>query len=231
MTLTGIAIVPAAPVLVPGVSVNLPDSLQDVRAAAEGSLEDLPEAEAVVLLAVGDPPGPYRRVEASLAGFGRPDLRVSLEPANAAEGHDGALPPSLAVLAMMLRRQAPAAPIALGSGASAENLRDLGSCLAKDPRRIVVVAAGDLSAGLDERSPRSRIPGAKEWDKAVLAAVAARDRDALARLGPTEARRVAALGWAPILTAVSASAKAAMTPRVRHYSAPRGVGYLVAHAL
>ncbi|MGH8930408.1 MAG: hypothetical protein ACRDZO_07180 [Egibacteraceae bacterium] len=229
MTLIGIAILPAAPVLVPGVSVTLPDDLRQVRDATEACVEDLPGAEAVVLLAVGDPSGPYRRVEASLAGFGRPDLAVSLCPADGAEGHDGALPPSLAVLAMMLRHNVPVAPIALGSGASARDLHELGACLARRSRRIVAIAAGDLSAGLEERSPRSRIHGAQAWDEAVLTAVVDGDRDALARLGPGEARRVVAQGWAPILATVSAGAAAALDLRLLHYSAPRGVGYLVAH--
>ncbi len=230
MTLIGIAILPAAPVLVPGVSATLPDGLRQVRDAAEACVGDLPDAEAVVLLAVGNPAGRYRRVEASLAGFGRPDLAVSLRPAGCAKGHDRALPPALAVLAMMLRRHAPVAPIALDPGATARDLHELGTGVARCSRRIVAVAAGDLSAGLDERSPRSCIDGAQAWDEAVLTAVVDGDLQALARLGPVEARRVVAQGWAPVLATVTAGVEAALDLQLRHYSAPRGVGYLVASA-
>jgi hypothetical protein len=210
-------------------SGTLPDDLLAVQAAVSVSLAHLPEAEVAVLFGAGSPKGPYQRVEACLVGFGRPDLRVSRYRAGIPHGHDAPLPPSLAVLAFWCRQDTPVAPIALDPGASPEELCDQGACLVQDPRRVVVVAAGDLSAGLDERSPRFRIPGAEEWNEAAVTAVATADPDLLARLGPVDARRVVALGWAPMLAAVSSSREAGLTLQLRHYSAPRGVGYLVAH--
>jgi hypothetical protein len=218
------AIVPAAPLLVPGVSARLPDGLEPVRAATEAALEGLPEAETAVLLAAGEPAGEYAEAEASLAGFGRPDIAVGLKTAEDRRGHRGPLPPGLAVLALLVGHE-PVTPTALDAGATAGVLSEHAGALARDPRRIVVLAAGDLSAGLDERSPRFRVEGAQAWDHALVTAVRQGDTGVLAALGPAGARRVAALGWAPIVVAQAACGGPL---RVLHYSAPRGVGYLVA---
>jgi hypothetical protein len=128
------------------------------------------------------------------------------------------------VLALLLNLPVPVLPVAVDPGSEAPALAALGRELADDSRRAVLLAAGDGSAGLGERSPRWRIEGAAAWDAALVAAVAAHDEAALAVLGPQEARRVWALGWAPIVVATAAAGRW----RVCSYSAPRGVGYLVA---
>jgi hypothetical protein len=221
----GTAIIPTAPLLVPGISATVPGGLREVCAAVNAVLGDLPEADVVVLLATGHPVGVYARADASLAGFGRPDLAVSLNVADAQQGNPGPLPPGLAVLALLLGDRAPVMPIALDARLAAAALRERGVMLTSDPRRLVVLAAGDLSAGLDERSPRFRIEGAAAWDKALVAAVEQGDGDRLGSLGPAEARRVAALGWASIVVAHAACGGAL---HVVCYAAPHGVGYLVA---
>jgi hypothetical protein len=221
----GTAVIPTTPLLVPGVSATVPGGLREVGAAVDAVLDDLPEADAAVLLATGQPVGVYARAEASLAGFGRPDLATSLNVADAQHGNPGPLPSGLAVLALLLGDRAPVMPIALDTGLAAAALRERGVMFTSDPRRLVVLAAGDLSAGLDERSPRFRIEGASAWDEALVAAVEQGDGDRLASLGPAEARRVAALGWASIVVAHAACGG---TLRVVHYAAPHGVGYLVA---
>jgi hypothetical protein len=221
----GTAIIPTAPLLVPGVGATVSGGLREVCAAVDAVLGDLPEADAAVLLAASHPVGLYAHAEASLAGFGRPDLAISLNVADAQHGNPGPLPSGLAVLALLLGNRAPVMPIALDAGASAAVLRERAVAFTRDPRRLVVLAAGDLSAGLDERSPRFRIEGAVAWDEALVTAVEQGDGDRLASLGPAEARRVVALGWASIVVAHAACDG---TLRVVHYAAPHGVGYLVA---
>ncbi|MGH8909310.1 MAG: hypothetical protein ACRD0K_23155 [Egibacteraceae bacterium] len=206
-------------------SAALPDGVEEVWAAVETVLGRLPEAEAAVLLATGHPVGIYARAEASLAGFGRPDLAITLRVADAAQGRNGPLTPGLAVLALLLGDRWPVTPIALDPAATADVLQAQGAALAADPRRLVVVASGDLSAGLDEGSPRFRIDGAVAWNEALVAAVEHDDADGLGRLGPADALRVAALGWA---STVAAQAAWGGPLRVVRYCAPRGVGYLVA---
>ena len=222
--LVGGAIVPAAPLLVPGVSATLPDGVGPVRGAVDGVIAGLPDADVTVVVAASAPAGAYRADAASLAGFGRPDLARPLPPIGP-QGHRGPLPPALAVLALLARDAVPLLPFAVDPDVTAGQLTAHGAALASDSRRVVVIAAGDCSAALEERSPRYAIDGAVTWDEEIVAAVAAEDPAALARLGPDEARRVAALGWAPMVVARAALGRPF---RVRHYSAPCGVGYLVA---
>ncbi|MGH8895840.1 MAG: hypothetical protein ACRDZ4_02160, partial [Egibacteraceae bacterium] len=177
-------------------------------------------------------PGVYEHAEASLAGFGRPDLSTRLRVAGWLSDtpcRQRPLPPSLTVLALLVGDRAPIVPISVASCATAHFLAASGAAIATSlPGRGALLAAGDLSAGLDERSPRYRVEGAPAWDEAVVAAVDAQRPERLAALGPAEARRVAALGWGPIVVAQAACMAAGLRLRAKHYSAPRGVGYLVA---
>lgn len=246
VSLVGAAVIPTAPLFVPGVSMTLPDGVAEVRRAMDHALANLPHAEVMVLLATGwdDTAGAaeawksvgesrtYEHAEASLAGFGRPDLaaRVRIGGWLSEPPHrKGMLPPALAVLALLCGDRAPVVPMSLDACASSYHLALNGSAIATSlAARCVLLAAGDLSAGLTERSPRYRIDGAVAWDKAAVAAVDAQRPERLAVLGPAEAGRVAALGWAPIVAAQAACMAAGLRLRVRHYSAPRGVGYLIA---
>jgi hypothetical protein len=232
VSLVGAAIIPTAPLLVPGVSTALPNGIAEVRRAMNDALMRLDHAELALLVAAGEP-GTYRNAEASLAGFGRPDLAISLRAAEWwAEPpplQQGPLPPGLAVLALLFGNRTPVIPISVDACSPTHRLASSGAATAtKCQERAVLLAAGDLSAGLDERSPRHRVEGAVAWDKAVVAAVDTQQPERLAALGPAEARRVAALGWAPIVVAQAACMAAGLRLRVRHYSAPRGVGYLIA---
>jgi hypothetical protein len=226
------AIIPAAPLLVPGMSATLPDNVAEVCRAMDDALTRLATAECAVLVAVADKPGVYDHAEASLAGFGRPDLATCLRVASwqpEAPRRQGPLPPGLAVLALLLGDRAPVVPISVNARATAHCLAASGAAIASSlPGQGVLLAAGDLSAGLGERSPRFQVEGAAAWDKAVVAAVDAQRPEQLAALGPAEAHRVAALSWAPIVVAQAACIAAGLRLRVSHYSAPRGVGYLVA---
>lgn len=231
--LIGAAIIPTAPLLVPGVSATLPPGVAEVRRAMDDALAGLGHAGMAILVAAGEP-GVYERAEASLAGFGRPDLAASLrtpEWRSETPRRQGPLPPGLAVLALLFGDRAPILPMTVDAGATAGRLAADGATAATAAslhERTILVAAGDLSASLDERSPRYRVVGAVAWDQAMAAAVDGQQPERLAALGPAEARRVAALGWAPIVVAQAACATAGLRLRTRHYSAARGVGYLIA---
>lgn len=250
MPLVGATIIPTAPLLVPGVSARLPDGVAEVRAAVKAALERLERAEIAVLIAAGEGAtgatgaagaargqgstgegGADEHAGASLAGFGYPGIaaRVRVVGWLTETRRYDPLPPGLAVLALLLGDHAPVAPINVNAHATAERLATLGAAIAARPReRAILLAAGDLSAGLHERSPRYRVEGAVAWDEMMVAAIEAQRPERLAALGPAEARRVAALGWAPIVVAQAACMAAGLRLRTRHYSAPRGVGYLIA---
>lgn len=257
--IVGAAIIPSAPVLVPGVSATLPEGLGAVRAAVEGALRSLPACDTVVLVASAQPgagrsgQGLFDVAGVTLGGAGHPDAardcridraalerisRVSQYPLYRGE----VVPLGLAVLALLVEVPAPfvlmAVPRNAGfealtatgagvAGAFSAPMDDPGGAGAREPR-AVVIAAGDLSAGLGERSPLYAVEGAREWDDQVLDVIGSRRLEGLGRLGPGEAARVGALGWAPMAVLHGAAARAKIGLVPRHYSAPRGVGYLVA---
>lgn len=236
------AVMPTAPLLIPGVTAALPDGVGKVCDAIDAVTERMPQMDVAVLVAAGDA-GIYDATEASLQGVGRPDVRATprihseavarLSAATQYPMYRGSpLPLNLAVLALHLGGLAPLAPIAVPATAEFSSLVSAGAAIARtfsdDDVRAAVVVAGDLSAGLTERSPLYQVDGALFWDEQAVAAVDSGRLGGLASLGPSEAERVGAQGWAPlaVLHGVAAAAKIGMV--VRHYSAPRGVGYLVA---
>lgn len=252
--IVGAAIIPSAPVLVPGVSATLPDGLDKVCDATDAALESLPACDTVVLLAAAQPGGTgsgqglYDVAEVSLAGAGRPDVARTCPVDHTAVERisrltqyplyrGDSMPLGLTVLALLVGGSGPFVPVAVARNAGFDALSATGSAIAEafadrdgDPgTRAVVVAAGDLSAGLTERSPLHLVEGARDWDARAVDVVDSGRLEGLGRLGPAEAARVGALGWAPMAVLHGAAARAKVGLVRRHYSAPRGVGYLVAH--
>lgn len=247
--IVGAAIIPSAPLLVPGVSATLPPGVAAVCDAIDVVVDGLPDHDIAILIATaegrrGSGQGLYDAVEASLRGVGRPDIacdapvqrrvveqitRVSQYPMYRGE----ALPLGLSVLALLIGGSAPLVPMAVPRSAGFDALAATGTgvaeAVADATTRAVVVAAGDLSAGLDVRAPLYLIEGAADWDAQVIDAVDSGRLDGLARLGPEHAKRVGALGWASMAVLHGAVARSKLGLVRRHYSAPRGVGYLVAH--
>lgn len=247
--LVGAAVIPTAPVLVPGVSASLPEPLAAVRAAVDVVLRRLRPHDVTVLVASARPGGPHGCYDAStadLAGIGRPDLatgaavhRQALEAVTRLTQtplfRSDPLPLAAAVLVHHLRSvgdDSPVVPVTVPPAASADVLVGLGAGIASaldgPDVRVVVIAAGDLSAGLTPRAPLAAVPGARDFDARVVDVVAGGRLDALARLGPDEARRVGSSGWAPLVVLHGACARSGTGMVVRTYAAPRGVGYLVA---
>ena len=140
------------------------------------------------------------------------------------------VPAAAAVLALQVGGPWPVCWVQVPRGVTFAALAGLGEELVERSmaERYVVVAQGDLSAGLRADSPRPGIPGAAMWDEQAVGAIDASRLEALAKLGPEEAARVHALGWAPLATLAGICRAARLATVVRHYSAPRGVGYVVA---
>jgi hypothetical protein len=242
--IVGAAVLPTAPLLVPGVSASLTADVAAVCDAIDAALDCLPDHDVVVLVAAGDQGTLYDEATANLACIGRPDVTRSV-PVDAAvlerlsglvqyPVHRGEpLSPGLAVLSLLVGGGEAVVPLAVPRSASFESLAAIGVGVAAavdvPELRAVVVAAGDLAAGLTERSPLHRIDGAKDFDAQLVDAVDSGRLDGLSRIGPAEAKRVGASGWAALAVLHGALARAKIGLVRRHYSAPRGVGYLVAH--
>lgn len=240
--IVGAAVLPTAPLLVPGVSATLPDGVPRVADAIDAAVDALPACDLLVLITPGEG-AVYRGGKATLQGIGRADIVVDAEvDGGAAEllseatgltlDSESALPLDLAVLALHVGDAAPVVAMTVSPGLSFEALAGLGEtiadALADAGARVCLVAAGDLSAGLTERSPMHLVSGAIFWDEQAVAAVDSGRLQGLARLGPDEAQRVGARAWAPLTVLHGAVSRAKVGMVVRHYSAPRGVGYLVA---
>ena len=244
MTLAGAVVLPAAPVLVPGMSQALPPELHPVRDTVGALAARLPAHELLVLLA-GAPPGDGGGVwaagAADLGGLSRADLGVGLTPWPAAAElagalglaqRDDALPVDLAVLALQSQRHAPSPGVLCVAAPwdAGERLLGLGAALVEvtGGQPVAVVASGDLSAGLTEKAPRHLVDGAQDWDRAALAALRSGEGEALAGLGPDEAARVASRGWPALVVLLGALRAGGLALRDVEYAAPRGVGYVLA---
>lgn len=240
--IVGALVIPAAPLLVPGISASLPPGVPRVCDAIDAVLEGMPPCDLVVLVAAGAA-GLHDTDVLNLAGIGRPDVVVDLEIDTAAASRlsgaiqypmfrGGELPLNLAILALQVGDAAAIVPLSVPETADFDALVAVGATVARvflDPDlRVVVVAAGDLSAGLTEKSPLHLVSGAIFWDEHAVAVVDSGRLDGLSRLGPDEARRVGAQGWPALAVLHGAVASAKLGMIVRHYAAPRGVGYLVA---
>ena len=240
--IVGAAVLPTAPLLVPGLSATLPAGVEKVSDCIDAAVEALPSCDVVIAIAAGQA-AVYRTGAVDFAGVGRPDITAQYEVATGAAEHladtagyplveNGHLPLDLAVLAVHLGDVAPLVPIAVPPDASAEELTAIGEGFAEDSSgedvRVAVVAAGDLSAGLTEKSPMHLVSGAIFFDEQAVAALDGGRLRGLVRLGPGEAQRVGSRGWAPLMVLGAILERARMGMVVRHYSAPRGVGYVVA---
>ncbi len=198
--------------------IGRPD-LTTTAAAAPALAADLARSLRLPL----HPPGPLPLPAAVL-----PHL---LQPPPASPPAGGGAPPDAAHPAPPAREGGAAVvAVVVPAGAEGGDLVGLGRALAGalDGVRAVLVAAGDLAAGLTERSPLALVEGAADWNDRVVDEVAAGRLDLLPRLGPGEAARVGALGWAPLVVLHGATAAARLGLVVRTAAAPRGVGYLVA---
>jgi hypothetical protein len=241
--------IPAAPLLLPAVSPAQPPELVEPVAALRkdvaGALGGLAGIDSVILLARGDEALVHDANEATLASYGHPEVRCDLAhdeellKAVSARGQlprvrDDRLDGDLAVLATLVTAAVPGVRLlsvtvpAAGSDALAASAAGLRGAAEASDRRVAVVAAADLAASLTTASPGYLVEGADTWDAAVVEAVRAGDADAMGALGPADAARVQARGWAPLVVLLRVAARQEHRFERVAYHAPRGVGQLVA---
>jgi hypothetical protein len=242
--------VPSAPLLLPAVSPAQPaavaTAVAELRDAVGRALAPVADVESVILLAAGDEALVHDANRATLASYGHPGVGSALShdeellTAVAARGQiprvrDDRLDGDLAVLATLVTAIHPAVgllsvtvPYAAGAGALGATAAGLTGAAASTDRSVAVVAAGDLAATLDTTSPGYLVEGAAEWDAAAVDAVRAGDVEAMAALGPADATRVQARGWAPLAVLLTVADQLQHRFGEVTYLAPRGVGQLVA---
>jgi hypothetical protein len=231
--------IPAAPMLLDAVTPTPPPELaagiDRLRAEIAEALAGPPPGPTVVVvagvtLAVAAP------TSASLASYGHPQASAPVTPADAAGRLGSALGVEVetgvtasgddAVLALHLVAHTPAEPVVVvrlpPDPAAVDAVAD---ALAAGSWRIVT--ATDLAATLTLDSPGYIVDGADDWDRAALAAVRDVDLAGLDAIGPGEAERVEARGWAPLRLLVALASRDGQRPSTLHYDAPRGVGQLV----
>jgi hypothetical protein len=242
--------VPSAPLLLPAVSPAQPaavtGAVTELREAVGRALAPVADVESVILLAAGDEALVHDANRATLASYGHPDVAIALAhdeellTAVAARGQiprvrDDRLDGDLAVLATLVTTIRPevrllsvTVPYAAGAGALGATAAGLTGAAGSTDRSVAVVAAGDLAATLDTSSPGYLVEGAIDWDAAAVAAVRAGDVEAMAGLGPGDATRVQARGWAPLAVLLTVADQLQHRFGEVTYLAPRGVGQLVA---
>lgn len=245
----GAAAVPAPPLLLSEVSPDQPDTHREavasLRERVRAILAALPDADVTVLIAPG-PRGVHERARADLRplGVNADDVVLPVDAellphATRLTQYPLALGGSLGVeltvltrLVAEVRGEGPVLPLSVAPGTDGQVLLNVGASLVEAlrdaHRRAVVVAAADLSAGLTTDAPAHLVAGAGAWDTLVVDAVTRRDTDAVAALGPSEAGRVRASGWASLTTVlgVAAAARLRVADDEVAYEVVRGVGRL-----
>lgn len=244
----GAAAIPAAPLLLSAASPAQPsevaDEVEALRRDVTQVLGSLPPADVVVLVAAG-PGGIHNRGRASLAGLGlagvETDLPIARELIREASRltqypllRGDPLPLPHGVLALLVAQELGTRqilPLSVPEGADASVLLTLGAGLVEGVRAwggtALVVAAGDLAATLTVGSPGYLVQGAEEWDRRVVDAFSAPNGQGILDLGPEEAERFGAHGWAPLAVLEGVRRRARLSADHVRYHAPRGVGQLV----
>lgn len=245
----GAAAIPTSPLLVPGASPGQPEEvaaeLARLRDLSLDTLAALPDCDVHVLVARGDR-GIHDRAYASLAPLGIHDVETELPVATDMiddlsrltqypmfRGEE--LGTAHAVLALLLREargEVEVLAVNVPPGSDFDVLVTVGASIAEAAddagREVTVVCQADLSAALHRASPGYEVDGAREWDDAVLDAVRRGRLRPLRDLGPEEAQRVQARGWAPLAVLHGVCASAHLTIEGLGYGAPGGVGQLIA---
>jgi aromatic ring-opening dioxygenase LigB subunit len=177
-----------------------------------------------------------------LTGLGYPQISGTLDPCPPAIAvlsrvtqyprvRRSRLPLDLGILGLLVGRSTPVVALEVPATAEFAVLSALGAsvvhALAEAELSGRMVVAGDLSSGLEDRSPLGLLSGAVAWDARVVGLFTNDASARLAELGPGPASAIGARGWAALCVLHGAVASTPLQLHVRRYAAPRGVGYLV----
>jgi hypothetical protein len=232
--LVAAAVCPCPPLLVPEVAAGAAPELDALRAACADAVGVLAASRPDLLVAVGPARGPRSTAyepgaPGSFREFGVPvDVALGTGPAGAER--PGAVPPSLAVAAWLLREwtTAPVRGLGVPEDLPPEECAEAGRTAAASAERVALLVMGDGTACRTLKAPGYLDERAGPFDAAVSAALAAADTDALGALDPALARDLKAAGRAPWQVLAGAGGKAGLAGTLLHESAPYGVAYFVA---
>jgi aromatic ring-opening dioxygenase LigB subunit len=96
------------------------------------------------------------------------------------------------------------------------------------PRRIALIASGDMSHRLQPGAPAGYDPQGQVFDKLIRESLAGMDADRILRIPDELADRAGECGLRPIIMLLGALSDFKVLSRIYSYEGPWGVGYLVA---
>lgn len=101
--------------------------------------------------------------------------------------------------------------------------------LASYPKRVAVIAAGDLSHRLHQDSPAGYSPRAQEFDQKIIKILAEKDFDSLVKFDKFLADEAKECALKPLLVLMGIIKDINFDSEKLSYQAPFGIGYLVAN--
>ena len=104
----------------------------------------------------------------------------------------------------------------------------IGRAVHRSPRRIGVIASGDLSHCLHPGAPAGYDPRGKEFDETLMALLRAQNRTAIFDLDPVMVEKAAECGFRALLMLLGVFDGWQVEIEVLNYEGPFGVGYGVA---
>ncbi|WP_344115277.1 hypothetical protein [Kribbella alba] len=226
MPIVSAAVCPHPPLLVPAVAGGAAAELDDLRAACLSAIDQLADADRLVI--VGSGPVTGSRYDAAAGGsfgpYGAPGVRVgSGEPV---------LPLSLLMGSWLVSQSKaavlPRTSLTVAADETVAACLELGQEVAASNDRVALLVMGDGSARRSEHSPVHLHPRAEIFDSTVAAALDLADATTLAALDPELALELQAPGRAPWQVLAGAAASAELTGDLLYHAAPYGVGYFVA---
>ncbi len=97
------------------------------------------------------------------------------------------------------------------------------------PRRVAIIASGDLSHCLTANAPGGFAPEAKAFDQQLVKIIAAADWASLEKIDPALTEAAGECGLRSFMILSGALSAKNVQPEVLSYEGPFGVGYLVAN--
>lgn len=104
----------------------------------------------------------------------------------------------------------------------------IGRAAAQSPRRVGIIASGDLSHRLIPGAPAGYNPEGKIFDETIREALGKMDVERILSLPEDLIERAGECGLRPIIILLGALSEYDVTSRIYSYEGPFGVGYLVA---
>lgn len=105
----------------------------------------------------------------------------------------------------------------------------LGQVIHSDPKKVAVIASGDLSHCLTPDAPGGFSPAGKPFDEQLVKIIAKADWPALLKLDPALTEAAGECGLRSFLILSGLLKDTGIRPEVISYEGPFGVGYLVAN--